>query len=197
MDRGRSSSRRNGQDKEGRMFRSLGILADSRRTMPTMPSSACCLMVPRSWTSSSPSRPLTTSDSSMPAIQRKVFPTLKVLISCFLPLTCASSACLQHNRAWPLKCYTGFSLAAFLLYWHDKRRARAQGWRVRERLLHLLALFGGWPGALVGMYYFEHKTGAQKRWFRGVLWFTILLHQVLWIGVLLRAPAREMLLRGK
>lgn len=57
------------------------------------------------------------------------------------------------------------SLAAFFLMGFDKGRARRGGRRVRERDLFLLALLGGSPGAILGMYTFHHKTRhASFRW---------------------------------
>jgi len=50
------------------------------------------------------------------------------------------------------------SLVAFVAYGLDKRRAQASGRRVPENTLQLLALFGGWPGGLLGQRIFRHKT---------------------------------------
>ena len=66
------------------------------------------------------------------------------------------------------------SAIAFGCYWFDKRRAVRQGRRISERMLHLLALGGGWPGATLGQQVFRHKT--QKRKFRLVYWVIVLLH---------------------
>ncbi len=51
---------------------------------------------------------------------------------------------------------------------------RTDGRRVPEKTLHLLALFGGWPGALMGQRVFRHKT--QKFGFRIVFWLCVTLH---------------------
>lgn len=51
---------------------------------------------------------------------------------------------------------------ALLLMHTDKRRARKKMWRVPERVLLLLALAGGSPGILLGMYAFRHKTKHPK-----------------------------------
>jgi uncharacterized membrane protein YsdA (DUF1294 family) len=40
----------------------------------------------------------------------------------------------------------------------DKRRARQQNWRIKERTLFLSALYFGAIGILIGMYTFRHKT---------------------------------------
>src|SRR5436305_9466452 len=66
------------------------------------------------------------------------------------------------------------SLASFVAYWLDKRRAAKERRRIPERTLHLMALLGGWPGALMGQRQFRHKT--QKLSFRIVFWLTVLLH---------------------
>jgi uncharacterized membrane protein YsdA (DUF1294 family) len=57
-------------------------------------------------------------------------------------------------------------------------QARNMEWRVKEVTLHTLALVGGWPGALVGMHYFQHKT--RKTSFQIVFWVTVLAWQGVW-----------------
>ena len=52
----------------------------------------------------------------------------------------------------------GLSVCTFALYGFDKRRAVAGGGRVPERVLHGLALAGGFPGGWVGRTVFRHKT---------------------------------------
>ena len=54
------------------------------------------------------------------------------------------------------------NLAGFLSMLIDKRRARKNGWRIRERTLFLLAILGGSIGSLSGMYIFRHKT---RHWY--------------------------------
>ncbi|HAC09016.1 MAG TPA: DUF1294 domain-containing protein [Phycisphaerales bacterium] len=50
------------------------------------------------------------------------------------------------------------SLIAFVAHGRDKRAARLGRRRTPERTLHLLELIGGWPGALLAMTIFRHKT---------------------------------------
>lgn len=70
----------------------------------------------------------------------------------------------------------------FLTYGYDKLQARNSEWRVSELTLHLLALLGGWPGALVGMHFFQHKT--QKTKFLVPFWMIVLGWQsALWSSV--------------
>lgn len=66
------------------------------------------------------------------------------------------------------------SLVAIVAYGFDKRRAQTGGWRVPEKNLQLIALAGGWPGALAAQQLFRHKT--QKLSFRLVFWLMIALH---------------------
>ncbi len=66
------------------------------------------------------------------------------------------------------------SLATFVMFGVDKRRANLDKHRISEKRLHLLAMLGGWPGAVLGQRAFRHKT--IKKSFRLVLWGIILLH---------------------
>ncbi len=78
---------------------------------------------------------------------------------------------------WLPLSYLGFSLVCFTLYGLDKSAARRKRWRIKEKTLHLWALLGGWPGALLAQGYFRHKT--QKRSFRLAFWFTVILNFVI------------------
>ena len=75
-----------------------------------------------------------------------------------------------------LAVVVSLSLVAFVAYGFDKRRAQKDGRRVPEKTLHLMALFGGWPGALIGQKVFRHKT--QKIGFRIVFWLCVALHLI-------------------
>ena len=66
------------------------------------------------------------------------------------------------------------SLASFAAYGFDKRRAAVGGRRVPERTLHLLALLGGWPGAILAQRQFRHKT--RKVSFLIAFWAVVVLH---------------------
>lgn len=59
-----------------------------------------------------------------------------------------------------------------MAYAMDKSAAVGGGWRIRESRLHLLALVGGWPGALLAQQVLRHKT--SKAGFRGVFWGMVL-----------------------
>jgi uncharacterized membrane protein YsdA (DUF1294 family) len=45
----------------------------------------------------------------------------------------------------------------FLLYGLDKRAARNGSWRIPEKSLHLAAILGGSPAALIAQQLFRHK----------------------------------------
>ncbi len=74
--------------------------------------------------------------------------------------------------------YLIMSLIAYIFYGRDKRLAREKAWRIPEKVLLSLSLFGGAAGALLGMQVFRHKT---KHWYfyavglLGLLWQAVLL----------------------
>ena len=70
--------------------------------------------------------------------------------------------------------YIGLSLFAYLVYALDKSAARAGAWRTAENRLHILALLGGWPGALIAQQVLRHKS--RKASFRLTFWVTVVLN---------------------
>ena len=66
------------------------------------------------------------------------------------------------------------STVTLLVYGWDKQRAVHGGRRIPERTLHLLAFFGGWPGAIFGQRYFRHKT--KKVPFLILFWALTVFH---------------------
>lgn len=103
-------------------------------------------------------------------------------VLCALPLYGSMSLWLRGVSVVPLAAYGVVSLLAFLLYWSDKRKARADHWRTPENVLHAVELAGGWPGALLAQQLFRHKT--RKVSFQLLFWMIVLLHQVFWIDQL-------------
>ncbi len=73
-----------------------------------------------------------------------------------------------------LAIYLTVSLLTFIVYAFDKSAAKKGTWRTRETTLHLLALAGGWPGALMAQYALRHKS--KKQSFRLVFWITVFLN---------------------
>lgn len=56
-----------------------------------------------------------------------------------------------------------FSLATFVLFGADKRRAkRAGARRIPEAMLLGCCLLGGWPGGLLGIIIFRHKSAKMS-----------------------------------
>lgn len=107
---------------------------------------------------------------------------LKLLVwvlLCALPLFGSLSLWWRAISIIPLVAYGAVSLLTFLLYWHDKRRAGAEGQRTPEKVLHALELAGGWPGALLAQQLLRHKT--RKVSYQTLFWLIVALHQVYWI----------------
>ena len=50
------------------------------------------------------------------------------------------------------------NVVAFILYGADKQKARKKKWRISEKALLGIAVIGGSPGAILGMFVFHHKT---------------------------------------
>jgi uncharacterized membrane protein YsdA (DUF1294 family)/cold shock CspA family protein len=73
-----------------------------------------------------------------------------------------------------LLVYLVVSFATFAAYALDKRAAEKGNWRTSESTLHLLAIAGGWPGALIAQSRLRHKT--RKQPFRAVFWATVVLN---------------------
>lgn len=88
-----------------------------------------------------------------------------------------------------LGVYLGASVLAFVAYAMDKSAARKQERRTSERTLHLLALVGGWPGALLAQQLLRHKS--SKAPFRMVFWATVLVNCMV-VAWLLGAPGAGM-----
>ena len=63
----------------------------------------------------------------------------------------------------------------FFVYAWDKQRARSKGKREPENLLHLLELFGGWPGGFIAQRHLPHKC--SKLSYQIVFWLIVALYQ--------------------
>jgi uncharacterized membrane protein YsdA (DUF1294 family)/cold shock CspA family protein len=83
------------------------------------------------------------------------------LTAAFLGFVAVAAFAGRLPVAVPLFVVIG-SLVTFLAYLRDKSAARNNRWRVAERTLHLLALVGGWPGALAGQRLLRHKSSKAR-----------------------------------
>ncbi|MGG1677650.1 DUF1294 domain-containing protein [Neobacillus sp. NRS-1170] len=54
--------------------------------------------------------------------------------------------------------YFIINIIGLVIMWEDKRRAKKHEYRIRERTLWLVALFGGAVGTTAGMQLYRHKT---------------------------------------
>ena len=75
---------------------------------------------------------------------------------------------------WLSAVYGVMSAVTFCAYAWDKRAAQKGRWRTRERSLHLLELFFGWPGALLAQRLIRHKS--RKLSFRVVFWLMVIIN---------------------
>lgn len=70
--------------------------------------------------------------------------------------------------------YAAASAITFIAYAIDKSAAQNGRWRTAEATLHTLALFGGWPGALLAQQTLRHKT--RKVEFQWIFRSTVILN---------------------
>jgi len=78
----------------------------------------------------------------------------------------------------PLLGYIGgINLATMALYGYDKRAAVKNRLRVPENVLHVVALLGGSPAALLSQRMFRHKTA--KTSFRVSFWLIVVVQVAL------------------
>ena len=75
------------------------------------------------------------------------------------------------------------NIIAFLLMGYDKHEAKKGNWRISEKTLFMLVLFGGSIGGIIGMFVFHHKT---KKWYFRFGFPIILIMQILVIIDLVR-----------
>lgn len=84
--------------------------------------------------------------------------------------------------------YVGATALTFVAYALDKSSARSGGWRTRESTLHVFALLGGWPGALVAQQRLRHKS--RKQPFRAIFWLTVVANGAAFAGLFTPEGAR-------
>lgn len=112
-------------------------------------------------------------------VRRKKLPT-RSFTWAMIALTALLAAWLvsyQIVASSVLIYYGVLSLVSLSCYLLDKRAARKDLWRFKERNLQLVALLGGWPGALLGQGLLRHKT--SKLYFLSTFYCIVLLHLAL------------------
>ena len=89
---------------------------------------------------------------------------------------------IMHHSFLLIAIYAISSVITYLVYAIDKHAARKGAWRIPEAQLHLLALIGGWPGAMLAQHIVRHKS--KKPSFRFVFWITAVLNSAAAIWLL-------------
>ncbi|MEX1200253.1 MAG: cold shock and DUF1294 domain-containing protein [Methylophaga sp.] len=89
-------------------------------------------------------------------------------------VTLASAAWWEAIPRSLATVYFVLSVLTFILYAKDKSAAQKDDWRISENTLHLFALVGGWPGALVAQNRLRHKS--RKQPFRTIFWVTVTMN---------------------
>ena len=92
-------------------------------------------------------------------------------IPAFLAIALVVSV-LWRPPLWIALWYLGLSAVTLVVYAMDKAAAQSGSWRTPEKTLHLLALGGGWPGALIAQQWLRHKSAKAE--FRAVFWLTVI-----------------------
>lgn len=124
---------------------------------------------------------IVTSHNKMPAQkpQRRrpiTYATAAGAVSLILPVATLVRLYARTGVLLPSVYITVMSGVTFLLYGYDKMQARNLQWRMKETTLHTFALLGGWPGALIGQHFFQHKTRKTK--FQVPFWAIVSLWQI-------------------
>lgn len=102
------------------------------------------------------------------------YSSIPSLFACGFLLFVAVAALAGRLPAAVPALYVGASVIAFLAYAFDKSAATNDRWRTSEDTLHLLALVGGWPGALAAQRLLRHKS--RKASFQAAFWGTVFLN---------------------
>ncbi|CAD0333209.1 DUF1294 domain-containing protein [Xanthomonas hortorum] len=70
--------------------------------------------------------------------------------------------------------YAAASVVAMIVYRRDKSAAQRGQQRTPETTLHIIALLGGWPGALLAQGLFRHKS--SKAAFQAWFWIIVMVN---------------------
>jgi uncharacterized membrane protein YsdA (DUF1294 family)/cold shock CspA family protein len=106
--------------------------------------------------------------------------TPKGLISALYLLGICGLAAIERLPMIGVAWIVLVSVVTFLTYRADKQKAQQGAWRTPESTLHLLALMGGWSGALLAQQVLRHKS--KKVEFLTVFWATVAVNLVCVLG---------------
>ncbi len=68
----------------------------------------------------------------------------------------------QTDWWWYWNWLGAMSLVTFIMYGFDKAQAKRDGGRIPNAILHMMALIGGFVGALFGRIVFNHKSNIRS-----------------------------------
>ena len=98
-----------------------------------------------------------------------------LLLACLLVLPVIALFRRGADFRWVGAYVLVLAAVSYGCYALDKRRARAQEWRISEAGLHLTELLGGWPGAFLAQRRLRHKI--SKPSYQFVFWLIVLAYQ--------------------
>jgi uncharacterized membrane protein YsdA (DUF1294 family)/cold shock CspA family protein len=104
----------------------------------------------------------------------KIFDVFYSSLSCAFFICIGGLVFLKKLDPIILVLYLSISLITFLVYRHDKIKAKKHEWRTPEKKLHFFSLIGGWPGALIAQRRLHHKS--RKQSFRVIFFLTVILN---------------------
>lgn len=99
-----------------------------------------------------------------------------------LPLATILTTDFPISGYWLLTYTAVASLASYRIYSRDKQMAQSGKWRVSELRLHVVELFGGWPGAFIAQRRFRHKV--TKGRYQFIYWVIVTGHQLFALDIL-------------
>jgi uncharacterized membrane protein YsdA (DUF1294 family)/cold shock CspA family protein len=117
---------------------------------------------------------VTRAGEKQPGQSKRKYSIVKILMALIFLVVVTLSVLLAGMHEYVLYAYLATSVVTFAVYAFDKSAARKEDWRTPEFNLHMLALLGGWPGALVAQETLRHKT--QKEGFRALFWVTVVVN---------------------
>lgn len=101
-----------------------------------------------------------------------------IIILAISPFIFSITLAIYTRIFYILFAYILMSLLIFIIYAMDKTKAHKNQWRTPESTLHLLELFGGWPGALITQRVIRHKN--KKASYQNVFWTIVIIHFISW-----------------